>query len=114
AELIEALRARAKVTPPGEWVVGRGYDDTLLREQRHPNRHDLDQASTTHPIWIVHVSGHLGAANSAALKLAGIDRNTPPSKQGLIHREANGDPDGVFEENLGLVSRLIPGHSPEQ
>ena len=114
AGLIGALQARAKQTPPGEWIVGRGYDDTLLREQRHPNRHDLDQASTVHPIWIVHVSGHLGAANSRALDLAGIDRNTPPSKQGVIHREANGEPDGVFEENGSLISHLIPAHSPEQ
>ena len=83
ADVIAALRTRAKETPPGEWIVGRGYDDTLLREQRHPNRHDLDQASTEHPIWIVHSSGtSLGAANSRALVLAGIDRNTPPSKQG--------------------------------
>ena len=114
ADVISALQAHARQTPPGEWIVGRGYDDTLLREQRHPNRHDLDQASLEHPIWIVHVSGHLGAANSRALELAGINRDTPPSKQGVIHREADGGPDGVFEENGSLVSHLIPGHSPEQ
>ena len=114
AELIAALRERAKQTPPGEWILGSGYDDTMLREQRHPNRHDLDEASTEHPIWIGHISGHLGAANSKALALAGIDKNSPPSKQGVIHREANGEPDGVFEENGGLITSHIPGRSAEK
>jgi len=71
ADLVAALRAKAAQTPKGEWITGRGYDDTLLREIRHPTRADLDQASTDHPIWIAHSSGHLGVANSRALALAG-------------------------------------------
>ena len=60
AGLIAALRERAATTPAGKWVRGAGYDDTLLAEKRHPTRADLDKVSTTHPIWISHVSGHLG------------------------------------------------------
>ncbi|HTM47194.1 MAG TPA: amidohydrolase [Bryobacteraceae bacterium] len=112
ADVVEALRAKARATPAGQWVTGRGYDDTLLREKRHPTRRDLDQASTAHPIWITHVSGHLGVANSRALALAGITRETPQPKAGRIHRDpATGEPDGVFEEAGGMVTRHIPGRT---
>ena len=57
----------------GEWVVGIGYDDSLLREKRHPNRDDLDAVSRDHPIALIHVSGHLMTAHSAALEHAGIN-----------------------------------------
>src|SRR5688572_33332436 len=50
-QLIAALKLKAEQTPKGQWVSGRGYDDTLLEEMRHPTREDLDQASTDHPIW---------------------------------------------------------------
>ena len=57
----------------GEWVMGLGYDDSLLAEQRHPTKIDLDAVSTDHPIYLIHVSAHLGAANSMGLSLANIN-----------------------------------------
>lgn len=114
-QLIAALKQRAAATPPGEWIVGRGYDDTLLAEARHPTRNDLDQVSTDHPIWIIHTSGHLGVANSRALEIAGIDRRTPQPKGGVIRMDPEtGEPDGVFEESGGLVGRHIPAFDLEQ
>ena len=113
-QLVAALRARAADLPDGEWVSGRGYDDTLLAEGRHPTRRDLDRVSTTHPVYIAHTSGHLGVANSLALELAGVTRDTPDPPGGIIRREENGEPDGVFEESMGMVSRLIPPPTPEQ
>ncbi|HZN35774.1 MAG TPA: amidohydrolase, partial [Pirellulaceae bacterium] len=113
-ELVAALREKAARTPAGQWVVGRGYDDTLLAEQRHPTRQDLDRASADHPIWIVHTSGHLGVANSRALALAKIDKDTPQPAGGAIRKDAAGEPTGVIEERTGLVNRLVPGLSQEQ
>ena len=114
-DIVAALRARADQTPSGKWVQGRGYDDTLLREQRHPTRQDLDRVSTNHPIWIVHTSGHLGVANSRALAIAGITKDTPKPKGGVIRKDpTTGEPNGVFEESGSLVSRHIPGVSKEQ
>lgn len=108
-ELVAALSERAAETPVGEWIQGRGYDDTLLAEQRHPTRADLDRVSTEHPIYISHTSGHLGVANSLALELAGITRSTPNPPGGVIQRDPEtGEPNGVFEESGGMVSRLIP------
>jgi predicted amidohydrolase YtcJ len=110
-DVVAALRERAAKTKPGEWVIGRGYDDTLLKEKRHPTRHDLDRASTEHPIWIVHVSGHLGVANSVALARARITRETAEPKGGAILRDAGGEPTGVIEESLGLVSSHVPAQT---
>lgn len=85
--------------PAGELVQGFGYDDSLLAEQRHPDRDDLDRASTNHPIVLRHVSGHLLAANSAALEAAGVNADTADPPGGIIRRRADGaEPNGVMEE----------------
>ncbi|GAH51752.1 unnamed protein product, partial [marine sediment metagenome] len=81
-DIIVALKKRVQETAEGEWIRGRGYDDTLLKEKRHPTRHDLDKASTEHPIWIVHTSGHLGVANSRALELGSVNKDTPQPEGG--------------------------------
>lgn len=114
-ELIAALKRKADATPPGEWVLGWGYDDTLLRELRHPTRGDLDRVSTRHPIWITHISGHLGVANSKALEIAGVTKATPQPAGGRIRLDATtGEPNGVFEEATGLVGRHIPPPTDSQ
>ena len=84
---------------PGEWVMGLGYDDSLLAEQRHPTKDDLDEVSTEHPIYLIHVSAHLGAANSLGLSLANISTETQDPPGGKIRRyENSSEPNGVFEE----------------
>ena len=84
---------------PGEWVMGLGYDDSLLAEQRHPTKDDLDEVSTEHPIYLIHVSAHLGAANSLGLSLANIHSKTQDPPGGKIRRYENSlEPNGVFEE----------------
>ena len=99
--------------PPGEPVTGRGYDDSLLEEGRHPTREDLDRASTEHPIILTHVSGHLVATNSALLAASNITADTPDPPGGLIRRiEGSMEPDGVLEETarglLGFERRPTP------
>ena len=108
-DIVEALKEKAAATPEGEWIRGRGYDDTLLEDRRHPTRHDLDRASTEHPIYIGHTSGHLAVANSLALRMAGVTRDTPQPPGGVIRKDPEtGEPNGVFEESGGMVGRLIP------
>lgn len=81
------------------WIVGFGYDNSQLAEQRHPTRNDLDKVSSEIPILIIHQSGHLGVANSKALAIAGISAETPNPKGGVFQRESDGKtPNGVAEE----------------
>ncbi|CAE6898341.1 N-substituted formamide deformylase [Vibrio sp. B1FLJ16] len=83
----------------GQWMVGMSYDDSLLAEQRHPTRYDLDQISTEVPIVIVHVSFHLAVVNSKALEVLGIDATTADPDGGKIVRVSGSDePNGVLEE----------------
>ena len=95
---------------PGEWVMGLGYDDSLLAEKRHPTKDDLDEVSTEHPIYLIHVSAHLGAANSLGLKLANINSKTEDPPGGKIRRYVNSlEPNGVFEETAAYpLQQLAP------
>ena len=103
-DVVRRIRAwiAERNVPPGELVTGIGYDDSLLAERRHPTRDDLDRASTAHRIVLTHVSGHLRAANSAALAAAGITAGTPDPPGGHIRRRIGSrEPDGVLEERAG-------------
>ncbi len=85
--------------PPGSWVVGFGYDDSLMEEKDHPDRRVLDSVSTTHPIALTHVSGHLATANSLGLARAGIDAESKDPNGGHIRRYPDSnEPTGVLEE----------------
>ena len=96
SQLVAALKAKADKRPAGELVGGSRYDDVKLG--RHPNRHDLDQASTTHPIVISHASGHIIVVNSYVLKASGIDRETKDPPGGSFDRDPDGTPNGVIRE----------------
>ncbi|MFG0606984.1 amidohydrolase [Vibrio mimicus] len=89
-------------------VIGFGYDDSQLAEQRHPTRQELDEVSQTLPILIIHQSGHLAALNSKALQLAGIQADSEDPEGGKIRREADGKtPNGVLEETA-FFGMLLP------
>ena len=91
---------------PGEWVVGLGYDDSLLLEKRHPERDDLDAVSTDHPILLVHVSGHLVTTNSRGLARGGINSESKNPSGGIIRRKPGTDePNGVLEESAAYPIR---------
>ena len=97
-------------------VIGFNYDDSQLKEKRHPNRHDLDAVTTELPIVIMHQSGHLGVYNSKALELMGINAQTQDPLGGIIERESDGmTPSGVMQENAHFMIffRLIPDFTPE-
>lgn len=114
--IVETLNKRLNDTVDGDWIVGMGYDQTLMKDKRHPNRFDLDKVSAEQPILITHTSGHLVVANSAALKLAGITKETPDPRGGKIWRDKEtGEPTGLLEESAThLINKHIPPVSFEQ
>lgn len=88
-------------------ILGFGYDEAQLKEQRPPNRHELDEVSKDLPVYIIHQSGHLGVGNSKALEMAGITAETKNPVGGVIRREKDGKtPDGVLEETIHYVALM--------
>ena len=100
AELQERMRAFAKEVPEGGWLVGFGYSATALKEGRHPTVEELDQISTTLPVYVKDGSGHHGAINSVLMKMLNISAATP-------------DPDGGFYERKP-GSKELAGHVAEE
>lgn len=88
----------------GEWINGFGYDQDQLEEHRHPTKRDLDAAFPNNPVVIQHVSGHMGVANSYALRLSGIDSTTKDPAGGVIVRfPGTQDPTGLLQEHAGYL-----------
>lgn len=114
AALADALRQRAGSTPAGQWIIARGYDDNQLDERRHPTRHDLDAATSQHPVLLVNGSGHLGVASTLALRTAGISADTADPQGGAIVRDEHGEATGLLLETaVGLIRRHIPDPTPD-
>ena len=105
-----------KKLKPGEWAIGWGYDDTGIKDQRHPTRDDLDAVSTDHPILLVHISAHLMACNSKLLEELGITSDTKDPEGGVIQRKpGSNEPNGVLEETaMFMVLEKIPSTTPEK
>ena len=111
AGLLEALAARAAVTPKGGWVLGRGYDHFRLDVGRHPHRDELDAACPDHPVWIVRTDGHLAVANSAAMRLAGVDESTPVPEGGMIEQKDGRLTGVVAETGREAFDAVLPHNS---
>ena len=105
-DLVKRLRDRAEKTPKGEWVLGYQEDDSKLAEKRHPNRWELDEASTEHPIIISTVGGHFSMANSFAFNLAGVTKETKDPVGGKFDRGKNGELVGWLHEKA--IDMILP------
>lgn len=115
-ELTETLEAWRLSNLESPWIYGFGYDDSLLAEQRHPTREDLDKVSRDLPVMLLHVSGHFVTCNSKCLEIAGINAETPNPPGGVIRRiPGTQEADGVLEETaLQVVMAQLPRPTPEQ
>lgn len=112
-DILDQVSAAAERTPQGDWILGRGWDESLLAEKRHPTRHDLDRAAPGHPVVLHRVWNRL-VANSRAIELAGISRETPdpPADQpyaGGLERDGDGEPTGLFRDRAKeLITSAVP------
>ncbi|MDG2501389.1 MAG: amidohydrolase [Porticoccaceae bacterium] len=97
--LLQRLQDKAKDTPKGEWVNGFGYDNLMLDENRHPSRDELDRALPDHPVFILHVSGHMGVTNSLGLIETNISEESRDPEGGHYARDKNGRLNGLLEEH---------------
>ena len=115
AEAVELVRQKAASSKPGEWIQGSGWDEGKLSDKRYITAADLDKVSPNNPVWLTHTTGHYGVANSAALRLAKISKETKDPTGGTIDRDSAGQPTGVLKEiAMDLLTSLIPPYSREQ
>lgn len=100
----------------GTWVCGRGWNqDYFQGEKRYLDRRDLDKISRKHPIFLTRACGHLASANTLAMELAGIGRDTKQPRDGRFWVDGQGEPLGIFEENaICMVKNAIPMASLEE
>ena len=102
-EITELLEQRIKESPKGQWVLAHVWDETLLEEKRFPTKYDLDKVSPDNPVYIKRVF-QMGVANSKALDLAGITKDTPDSEFGAIEKDENSETTGLLR---GRATQLV-------
>jgi hypothetical protein len=109
-DFLAKVKVRVDKAKPGEWVTGRGWIETFWKPQAFPTRWDLDKIAPNNPVYLTRADGHGAVANSAAFKIAGIDKNTENPFGGEIMKDKqSGEPDGMLLDRAqGLVTRHIP------
>lgn len=114
-EFARRIAEFARSRPRGEWMQGGTWDHELWGGAPLPHRNWIDAATPEHPVLVSRYDGHMALANSLALKLAGITRETPTPAGGEIVKDASGEPTGLLKDAaMDLVSRVIPPPSEEQ
>ncbi|HET8771619.1 MAG TPA: amidohydrolase family protein [Gemmatimonadaceae bacterium] len=114
-QVIARVVERARTTPAGEWILGRGWDQNDWGDTRFPTHEALSRAVPNHPVYLTRVDGHAALVNAAGMQKAGITRSTQDPSGGSIERDAQGNPAGVFVDNAqGLVGRAIPAATRAQ
>lgn len=110
---LEAINKHSQKYPGRQWITGRGWNQALWGKTHFPNRQHLDQIVSDRPIWLVRVDGHAGWANTAALKLAGIDKKIASSNE-LILKDKYGEPTGILIDNaMSLITKKLPKTNTE-
>jgi predicted amidohydrolase YtcJ len=108
-EFRERIRARVETATPGEWITGGGWDETLWTVKALPSRWDIDEVTTTHPVFLQRVDGHIAVANTRALQLASITLASRDPMGGKIDRDLSGAPTGILRETAREpVQAVIP------
>ena len=114
-EFADRIAVRARRTPPGEWILGGDWDEQRWTAPQLPTKELIDTVTPTVPVFVGRYDGHIGLANSVALKLAGITAQTPDPAGGQIVRDASGNPTGVLKDAAqALVGKVIPPLNHDQ
>ncbi|MGA8027918.1 MAG: amidohydrolase [Bryobacteraceae bacterium] len=114
-EFRDTLAEYARHLPSGRWITGGSWDHENWTPAELPTRQLIDAVTQNWPVFVNRLDGHMSLANSVALKLAGIDKNTKDVPGGVIVRDANGEPTGILKDAAqDLIERVMPNPSPEQ
>jgi predicted amidohydrolase YtcJ len=111
SDVIDTIATKVQSINIGEWIIGYGYDDTLIHEKRHLSKNDLDIVAPKNPVLVYHTSGHLYYVNSLALSVCGIDKHTPLLEKSTLAKEPDGELSGILN---GVVEfELVGDHFPK-
>jgi predicted amidohydrolase YtcJ len=114
-EFRERIRKRVATAAPMEWITGSGWDETLWQVKELPNRWDIDEVTTDHPVYMERIDGHVAVANTLALKLSRVTLASKDPEGGEIGRDATGQPDGILRETAKeMVKEAIPSPTPDK
>ena len=108
-DAVASIDAYAKAKPHARWITGRGWNQVLWPVKEFPTATDIDAVVSDRPVWLRRIDGHAAWANTAAMKLAGIDNDTPDPVGGKIIRDENGAATGVF---IDLAMDMVEQHVP--
>lgn len=111
ADIVRLVAKKAEETPKGEWILGFGWFPAYWSDSRYPNRFDLDPVTPDNPVFLTDMSGWYGWVNSYALKLSGVDENTPNPLGGIIDKDKTTNmPTGLLINHsaMWLVKKPIP------
>ncbi len=112
-DFLAKVKARVDKAKPGEWVTGRGWIETFWTPQAFPTRQDLDKIAPNNPVYLTRADGHGAVANSAAFKIANLDRSTEAPFGGEIMKDKAGEPSGMLLDRAqGLVGKHLPASTP--
>jgi hypothetical protein len=108
ADFVSRIRAFAATVPDGTWITGGDWDHTLWAGEL-PTKAWVDGVTPRHPVWVNRLDGHMALANSAALRAAGVTKDTPDVSGGEIVRGPGGEPTGILKDNaMALVDKAVP------
>src|SRR5213078_1727242 len=113
-EFAKRIAAQVKKTPKGEWILGGRWDETKWPNLQLPTKELVDAVTGATPIFVERYDGHEALANSAEMKLAGVDAKTADAPGGVIVRDASGNPTGIFKDAaMTLITKSVPPMSHE-
>jgi predicted amidohydrolase YtcJ len=114
ADFARRIGEYAKTLPKGTWIQEGNWDHEAWPSRALPTRQTIDAVTPDHPVFVQRLDGHMALANSLAMRLAGITRETKDPPGGTVVRDASGNPTGILKDNaMDLVSRVIPEASRE-
>ena len=116
AEFTRRIKEYAKARKPGEWILGGDWDHTLWLGQPLPHHEWIDSVTPDNPVFVNRLDGHEALANAAAMRAAGVTKDTPTPPGGeILHDARSGEPTGIFKDGaLDLVGRAVPEPAPER